>query len=107
MSEFTAVATTDEIPPGQFRCFQVGAQGLVVCNVKGAFHAVENLCSHAMQTFDGGRLRGPRLMCPLHGGTFDVRDGSAKGKPAVVPIRTFPVRVVDGRIEVAVGAGGD
>ncbi|MEM9305447.1 MAG: non-heme iron oxygenase ferredoxin subunit [Pseudomonadota bacterium] len=101
-TEFVKVAAVDEIPPGKFRCVKIGENGLVVANVKGAFHAVENLCSHGLATFDDGRLRGPRLMCPLHGGTFDIRDGSAKGKPATVPIRSFETRIVDGNVEVCV-----
>ena len=27
-------------------------------------------------------MRGYRLMCPLHGATFDIRDGSVTGAPA-------------------------
>jgi len=46
-------------------------------------------------------MRGYRIMCPLHGGTFDIRDGSCTGLPATQPIRSFPLRIVDGMIEVA------
>jgi nitrite reductase/ring-hydroxylating ferredoxin subunit len=55
-----------------------------------------------MATLEDGRLRAYRLVCPLHGGSFDVRDGSAKGQPATRPIRTYALRVVDDRIEVRI-----
>jgi nitrite reductase/ring-hydroxylating ferredoxin subunit len=48
-----------------------------------------------------GRLRGCRLICPLHGASFDVRDGSVLGAPAVSPLKAHGLRIVDGRIEVA------
>ena len=38
----------------------------------------------------------------LHGATFDLRTGAATGLPATKPLRTFPVRTRDGRIQVAV-----
>jgi nitrite reductase/ring-hydroxylating ferredoxin subunit len=45
-------------------------------------------------------MRGYRIMCPLHGASFDIRDGSVTGLPAKQPIRSFPLRIVDGIIEV-------
>jgi naphthalene 1,2-dioxygenase system ferredoxin subunit len=40
--------------------------------------------------------------CPFHQGRFDVRSGAAVGAPAIVPLQTFPVQVVDGRVFVRV-----
>jgi nitrite reductase/ring-hydroxylating ferredoxin subunit len=55
-----------------------------------------------MAKLDEGRLRGYRLTCPLHGASFDIRDGSVTGKPATEPIRAYPLQVIDGRIRVTV-----
>ena len=38
--------------------------------------------------------------CPLHGGQFNVCTGKAVLTPVEVDIRTYPVRLVEGRIEV-------
>lgn len=99
-SAFTAVTAIENIPKKGFACFSAGEKALVICRFRDELFALENLCSHAQSTFDDGRLRGYRLMCPLHGGSFDIRDGSAVGAPATQPIRSFPVRVVDGMVEV-------
>ena len=40
--------------------------------------------------------------CPFHQGRFDVRTGAAMGAPVIVPLQTFPVQVVDGRLFVRV-----
>jgi nitrite reductase/ring-hydroxylating ferredoxin subunit len=47
-------------------------------------------------------LRGHRLICPLHGASFDVRNGAVLGAPASAPLPRYPVRIVDGQIEVQV-----
>jgi nitrite reductase/ring-hydroxylating ferredoxin subunit len=99
-SEFVTVTAIANIPEKGFACFRVGDTAVVICRFRDEFFALENQCSHAQSSFDNGRMRGYRIMCPLHGGTFDIRDGSATGAPATQPICSFPVRVVDGMIEV-------
>lgn len=98
--EFTAVAAAEDIAEKSFSTFEVKGMNIAVCRLQDAYFAIENRCSHALSTFDNGRLRGHRIMCPLHGATFDVRNGVCTGAPATRPIRTFPLRVVDGMIEV-------
>ena len=85
------------------RCVTLEEQPVLVVHTKdGAVHAVHNVCSHAYAKLDEGRLRGIRVICPLHGASFDVRTGAVLGAPATVPLASYPVRVVDGRIEVQV-----
>ncbi len=103
--EYVDLAGIDEVPEKGFITRSVGDTGVVLCRVKDALYAVENRCSHAFQTFDGGRLRGVRLMCPLHGACFDVRDGKALGAPASMPIRAFELKVENKRVLVAVHSG--
>ena len=99
---FTAVAAADDIAEKSFSCFNIDGQAIVVCRFRDEYFAIENKCSHALSSFDQGRMRGYRMMCPLHGATFDIRDGSATGAPATRPINSYDLRIVDGMIEVNV-----
>jgi len=94
------LADIADIPDGSCKSFQISGYDILICHTKDKFFAVENKCSHAMSKLEGGRLRAYRLICPLHGACFDVRDGSVKGEPATAPIRVYPLRVSDGRIRV-------
>jgi nitrite reductase/ring-hydroxylating ferredoxin subunit len=100
---FTAVAAAKDIEEKGFCTFDLQGLSIVICHFRGEFFAFENMCSHARSSFDGGRLRGYRIICPMHGGTFDIRDGSATGAPARKPLRTFSLRVASGMIEVDLG----
>jgi 3-phenylpropionate/trans-cinnamate dioxygenase ferredoxin subunit len=97
---FTAVTAARKIQEKSFSTFNVAGTEIVICRFRGEYFAIENRCSHALSTFDEGRMRGYRITCPLHGATFDIRDGSCTGLPAKHPIRSFPLRIVDGMIEV-------
>lgn len=71
----------------------VAGEPVLLCNVAGAFYAIEDTCTHDGGELDQGELEGTRIMCPRHGAYFDVTTGAALTLPAVVPVRTFPVLV--------------
>ncbi len=84
----------------------VGEYGIVVCRVKGELFALEDNCSHADTPLSEGRLRGYNLTCPLHGTSFDVRDGTHSGPPAYTGVPCYKVEERDG-VAVAIGSSSD
>jgi 3-phenylpropionate/trans-cinnamate dioxygenase ferredoxin subunit len=82
------------------RPFEAARSGILVCNLDGELYAIADVCTHDGGCLEGGRIRDATVECPRHGARFDVRDGSVKALPAVHPIASYPVRVVDERIEV-------
>ena len=93
-----------DLADGQLRCFEdVGRDGIVVCRVAGALYALDDNCSHADTPLSEGRLRGFGLTCPLHGASFDVRDGSHSGPPAWEGVGCHVVEEIDSVAVVVVG----
>jgi 3-phenylpropionate/trans-cinnamate dioxygenase ferredoxin subunit len=97
------VALASDFAPGDIRGFMVEGRDVLVCQSKLGWFALDNVCTHAYARLSEGRLRGCRLICPLHGASFDVRDGSVLGLPATAPLKLHRLRITDGRIEVAFG----
>ena len=96
------VGAADEFEPAQLRAATVEGREVVVGRTReGLWFALDNTCTHAYARLCEGRLRGNRLMCPLHGASFDVRDGSVLGAPAPTGLVAHAVRVVGGQVEVA------
>ncbi|HJS90611.1 MAG TPA: non-heme iron oxygenase ferredoxin subunit [Steroidobacteraceae bacterium] len=93
-----------ELPQGRMRCVTVAGREVLLCHTREGVFALDNVCTHALARMDEGRLRGVRLICPLHGASFDVRDGRVLGPPASRPLPRYPVRVVEGIVEVALEA---
>jgi 3-phenylpropionate/trans-cinnamate dioxygenase ferredoxin subunit len=98
---FVPVMTLAEIPQGNMQTRILEGREIVICHTREGVFALDNICTHAHARMCEGRLRATRLVCPLHGASFDIRDGRVLGPPAVVPLPTHQVRVVDGTIEVA------
>lgn len=93
-----SVARASEIPPGTAKAVKIDGNEVLVCNVDGSFYAIEDVCTHDGGALDQGTLEGRCVVCPRHGATFDVTTGAALTLPAVMPVKTFAVRVEDGTV---------
>lgn len=100
-ASFVPIMKLAEIPRGNMRTRTLEGREIVICHTREGIFALDNICTHAHARMCEGRLKATRLVCPLHGASFDIRDGRALGPPATVPLTTFPVRVIDGTIEIS------
>lgn len=103
--EFVAVGAASELPSGERLFIQVDEDMIVVFNVGGQLFAIADRCSHDDGPLGDGDLDGHAIHCPRHGASFDVRTGKVLSLPAIVDIPAYPVRVVDGQIEVGFPVG--
>jgi nitrite reductase/ring-hydroxylating ferredoxin subunit len=104
MSEipFRRALAVADLSEGQMRAVDIGGRIVLVCHTREGWYALDNVCTHAYAKMNEGRLRGHRLICPLHGASFDCRSGKVLGAPAILPLKTYPIRCVGEDVEVAV-----
>src|SRR3954451_24479940 len=100
MTRFVPVLRADEVRPGTMREVMVGERAIAVCNVRGEYFAVSDVCTHDAYYLSSGRLDGYEIECPMHAAVFDIRTGSVEIPPAERDLPTFPCRVVNGMVEV-------
>ena len=100
MSDWVTVARVDELAPRAWRTVDVDGTQIVVFNLDGEFHAIEDVCTHDGGQLTGGRVEGAEIVCPRHGARFCIRTGEALTAPAYEPTTKFPVRVEDGCLQV-------
>jgi nitrite reductase/ring-hydroxylating ferredoxin subunit len=100
MSDWTPVGKRDQVEQDNPFAASVGETAIGIYEVDGELHAVEDICPHAAAHLTQGFADGCEIECPLHNAVFDVTSGKhLRGEPCR-DIKTFPVRVVDARIEV-------
>ncbi len=109
MTEFEPVADAADLPEGTLLGVTTST-GDPVClyNVAGRIGALHDCCSHAEFLLSDGVIHADGTVeCVWHGARFDCRTGAATKGPAVDPVPTYDVRVVDGRVLVGprTGAG--
>jgi metal-sulfur cluster biosynthetic enzyme/nitrite reductase/ring-hydroxylating ferredoxin subunit len=110
MSEFTRVCDTGEVPDPGKTLVEVEGDMVALFHVDGAWHALDDVCTHDGGPLADGELRNHTIACPRHGAKFDIRTGAALTMPAVRSTRSHDVKVEDGgvwvRLRAAPGADG-
>jgi 3-phenylpropionate/trans-cinnamate dioxygenase ferredoxin component len=102
-TQWTTVATEGNFAADDRVRADVDGTALTVFRVEGEYYAIADQCTHARASLSQGLLVGKTVMCPLHGAAFDLATGAALTLPAVQGVKTFPVRVEDGAVQVSLG----
>lgn len=100
MSDWVNVGPLEGLPEGGYKVVDVDDVAIAVFRVGGELYAMEDVCTHDGGELSGGTLEGSEIVCPRHGARFSVMTGEALTPPAYEPAPTFPVRVVDGMVQV-------
>lgn len=97
--QYIKVLLADEVKEGEKRKVTLGDKVLLLTNVRGEYHAIDDRCPHMGGSLFEGVLNGDTIKCPKHGTMFDVRNGKVvqNGKLLFVHLRvsdtrTYPVR---------------
>ena len=100
--EFVEIAPLADLPVGERLFIEVSGRPIVIINLAGKLFAIGDVCSHDNGPVGDGELEGDEIICPRHGARFDIRSGKVTSLPAIVDIPAYPVRVVNGFIELGI-----
>jgi 3-phenylpropionate/trans-cinnamate dioxygenase ferredoxin subunit len=103
--EYIEITMTEDVPEGERIFIEVAGRSIVIFNLAGKLFAIGDICSHDNGSVGDGEIEGTEIICPRHGARFDTRTGRATSLPAVVDIPAYPVRVVEGMIQVGMPKG--
>ena len=97
---FFAAADADQLQEGETLRADVDGTVIVVAKVDGHLYAFQEFCTHRYGPLSEGALRGTEIECPWHRSCFDIRSGKVTQGPAKIDLKTYPVKVVNGKVSV-------
>ncbi len=100
MSPFSPALPLADLADGRGRCVSIGGRDVALFRVGEKLFAIDNSCPHRGGPLSEGDVSGCVVHCPLHAWAFDLTTGISPGNPRA-RVEAFPVRVVDGGVEVA------
>ena len=73
---------------------------ICVTRVDDEIFAIDDTCSHSDASLSEGDVTGAKIECWLHGAEFDLRTGVALTLPAVIALKTYPVRIEEDLVTI-------
>ena len=67
-----------------------------------AYFCTDGLCTHEKVNLCDGLVMDYTIECPKHNGQFDYRTGEALRMPACINLKTYRVKVENGRVLIEV-----
>jgi 3-phenylpropionate/trans-cinnamate dioxygenase ferredoxin subunit len=67
------------------------------------YFATDGICTHEHALLADGLVMDEIIECPKHNGRFNYKTGEARGAPVCVNLRTYPVKLVDGKVMIEIG----
>jgi nitrite reductase/ring-hydroxylating ferredoxin subunit len=98
MSNRIELCSTADIAPGNALRVETGDLVLAVFNVGGAFFVTDDNCTHGPGSLSEGYIEDDVVECNFHNGQFNIRTGEVVSPPCMVPIKTYPAIVEDGKV---------
>ena len=98
---YVQVMAADEVADEMIYPFAVDDEERVLTRVEGEIYALQGICTHEYAELAEGEVEEDTLWCPLHSSGFNVRTGEATNLPAVIPLRTYEVKILDGQVYVS------
>ncbi|HXW25982.1 MAG TPA: non-heme iron oxygenase ferredoxin subunit [Xanthobacteraceae bacterium] len=96
------VARRAAVPAGGMLEVEAGGRALLLFDLDGTVFATSAICPHHAAFLFQGHVSGDCIECPRHMGRFHIPTGRQEGGPACPDLRTYRVRVEDGRVLVEI-----
>ena len=102
MAEKVELCATGDVAEGT--ALKVETQGLTlaVFNVAGQYYVTDDLCTHGPGSLSEGYIEGDVVECNFHNGQFNICTGEVVSPPCMIPIKTYPTTVANGRVVIEI-----
>jgi nitrite reductase/ring-hydroxylating ferredoxin subunit len=104
MSTRIELCSTDEVAAGSAIRVENGDLILAVYNLDGEFYVTDDTCTHGPGSLSEGYVEDDIVECNFHGGQFNIKTGEVAAPPCMVPIKTYPTTVENGKVVIEVEA---
>jgi len=99
--EWVRACQVADVRPGNPKGLKLRDIPIALYRLPEGVFATHNVCTHAYALLSEGFIEDHVVECPLHGAKYDVRDGKCLAV-ADCDVKTYPVRIEDGAVYVAV-----
>lgn len=97
---FLELCPSSDVGPGGALKIEKDGLTLAVFNIEDQFYVTDDLCTHGPGSLSEGYIDGDVVECDFHNGSFNIRTGEVVAPPCMIPLRTYAVHAVNGKIYI-------
>ncbi len=101
LSNWMDVAAEADLIDGAGIAVSPEGHDIALFKLEDGVYAIDNVCSHGNAKLCDGFVEGHQVECPFHQALFDVRDGTVQCGPATEAVKSWPVKIENGRVYLA------
>jgi nitrite reductase/ring-hydroxylating ferredoxin subunit len=102
MSKRLELCSIDDVDPGTALRVEIEDLMLAVFNLDGQFYVTDDMCTHGPGSLSEGYIEDDVVECNFHNGQFNIRTGEVVSPPCMIPVKTYPATVADGKVTIEV-----
>jgi nitrite reductase/ring-hydroxylating ferredoxin subunit len=102
MATRVELCNADDVAAGTAIKVETGDLILAVYNVDGEYYVTDDTCTHGPGSLSEGYIDGDVVECNFHNGQFNIKTGEIVAPPCMIPIKTYPTSVEDGKVVIEV-----
>ena len=103
MAEWVEACAVDDVDAEDVIRFDHGGRTFAIYrSPDDDFFATDGFCTHEKAHLADGLVINDIIECPKHNGRFNYKTGQAKGAPACINLKTYPVKVEGGKIMIRI-----
>jgi 3-phenylpropionate/trans-cinnamate dioxygenase ferredoxin subunit len=104
MINWVEACSADDIEEQDVIRFDYGGRTFAIYrSPEDEYFATDGICTHEHAYLTDGLVMDNIIECPKHNGRFDYKTGEAKGAPVCLDLRTYQVKVENGKVLIDVG----
>ena len=96
------VAEADSVDMDDLIRFDHANKTFCIYRIEDGYYATDGICSHEAVHLEDGLVMDDEIECPMHQGIFNIKTGKAISPPACDDLKTYPVKVENGKIYIKV-----
>lgn len=97
MAKWVKISSISEFK-GQVFVYRGAEKPIAIFRLDDGYYAIEDRCSHEEAALSEGEIENGKVECPLHGALFDIKTGKHLSLPAVLPVKSYRVKIENGDI---------
>jgi 3-phenylpropionate/trans-cinnamate dioxygenase ferredoxin subunit len=102
--EWVPVCKEAELCVEDVRRFDRSGSTYAIYRIDDGFFASDGWCTHELAHLADGLVLDDTIECPLHNGRFHIPTGKALNPPVCVNLKTYPVQLRDGLVQIGLPA---